>query len=117
PPLPPPVVAFPGAAAIGAVWSSCAPDFGTRAVLDRFAQIEPTVLVAGDGYRFNGKDYDRRHGGAELQGGTPHARREVVAELRAALTTVRTTISLSRLFPDELPDDALAWADAVADEQ
>ena len=48
-------IAFLGAASIGAVWSSCAPDFGTRAVLDRFAQIEPTVLVAVDGYRFNGK--------------------------------------------------------------
>ena len=60
PNVPEAVVAFLGAASIGAVWSSCAPDFGTRAVLDRFVQIEPTVLVAVDGYRFNGKDYDRR---------------------------------------------------------
>ena len=102
PNVPEAVVAFLGAASIGAVWSSCAPDFGTRAVLDRFAQIEPTVLVAVDGYRFNGKDYDRR---------------DVVAELRAALPTVRTTIAVPRLFPDEVPDGALAWADAVADEQ
>ena len=42
------------------MWSACAPDFGTRAVLDRFAQIEPTVLVAVDGYRFNGREFDRR---------------------------------------------------------
>jgi acetoacetyl-CoA synthetase len=96
------IVAFLGAASIGAVWSSCAPDFGTRAVLDRFAQIEPTVLVAVDGYRFNGKQYDRR---------------DVVAELRAAMPSLRTTISVPRLFPDELPDGSLAWADAVADEQ
>ena len=102
PNVPEAVVAFLGAASIGAVWSSCAPDFGTRAVLDRFAQIEPTVLVAVDGYRFNGKDYDRR---------------DVVAELRAALPTVRTTIAVPRLFPDEVPDGALPWADAVADEQ
>jgi acetoacetyl-CoA synthetase len=102
PNVPEAVVAFLGAASIGAVWSSCAPDFGTRAVLDRFAQIEPTVLVAVDGYRFNGKDYDRR---------------DVVAELRASLPTVRTTIAVPRLFPDELPAGALPWAEAVADEQ
>ena len=102
PNVPEAVVAFLGAASIGAVWSSCAPDFGTRAVLDRFVQIEPTVLVAVDGYRFNGKDYDRR---------------DVVAELRAAMPSVRTTISVPRLFPDELPVDALPWAEAVADEQ
>jgi acetoacetyl-CoA synthetase len=99
PNVPEAVVAFLGAAAIGAVWSSCAPDFGTRAVLDRFAQIEPTVLVAVDGYRFGGKDYDRR---------------EVVAELRAALPTVRTTIAVARLHPDEVPDGAMPWAEAVA---
>jgi acetoacetyl-CoA synthetase len=102
PNVPEAIVAFLGAAAIGAVWSSCAPDFGTRSVLDRFAQIEPTVLVAVDGYRFNGKEYDRR---------------DVVAELRAAMPSVRTTIAVPRLFPDELPDGALAWADAVAEEQ
>ncbi|HEX8495727.1 MAG TPA: acetoacetate--CoA ligase, partial [Actinomycetales bacterium] len=96
------VVAFLGAAAVGAVWSSCAPDFGTRSVLDRFAQIEPTVLVAVDGYRFNGREFDRR---------------EVVEQLRAALPSVRTTISVPRLFPSELPDGALAWADAVAEVQ
>jgi acetoacetyl-CoA synthetase len=102
PNVPEAVIAFLGAASIGAVWSSCAPDFGTRAVLDRFAQIEPTVLVAVDGYRFNGRDYDRR---------------DVVAELRAALPTVRTTVAVPRLFPEEVPDGALAWADAVGDEQ
>lgn len=102
PNVPEAVVAFLGAASIGAVWSSCAPDFGTRAVLDRFAQIEPVVLVAVDGYRFNGKAHDRR---------------DVVAELRAGLPTVRTTIAVPRLFPGEVPDGALPWAEAVADEQ
>ena len=48
------LVAFLATASLGAVWSSCSPDFGARAVLDRFAQIEPTVLVAVDGYRYNG---------------------------------------------------------------
>lgn len=101
PNVPEAVVAFLGCASIGAVWSACAPDFGPRAVLDRFAQIEPVVLVAVDGYRFGGREHDRR---------------DVVAELRAALPTVRTTIALPRLHP-EVPADALAWADAVADVQ
>ena len=54
------LVAFLATASLGAVWSSCSPDFGPRAVLDRFAQIEPTVLVAVDGYRYNGKRFDVR---------------------------------------------------------
>ena len=102
PNVPEAIVAFLGAASIGAVWASCAPDFGTRAVLDRFAQIEPTVLVAVDGYRWSGQAHDRR---------------DVVARLREALPTVRTTIAVPRLFPDEVPGGALPWADAVADEQ
>jgi acetoacetyl-CoA synthetase len=102
PNVPEAVVAFLGAASIGAVWSSCAPDFGTRAVLDRFAQIEPVVLVATDGYRFNGKEYDRR---------------DVVGQLREALPTVRTTIAVPLLHPDEVPAGALPWADAVGQPQ
>ncbi len=102
PNIPEAVVAFLGAASIGAVWSSCAPDFGTRAVLDRFAQIEPVVLVAVDGYRFSGRDHDRR---------------DVVAELRAGLPTVGTTVAVPRLFPDEIADGVLPWAEAVADER
>jgi acetoacetyl-CoA synthetase len=99
PNVPETVVAFLGAAAIGAVWSSCAPDFGTRAVLDRFAQIEPTVLVAVDGYRWAGREHDRR---------------DVVAELRAALPGLRATVAVPRLHPGEVPDGALPWAEAVA---
>jgi acetoacetyl-CoA synthetase len=60
------------------------------------------VLVAVDGYRFNGRDHDRR---------------DIVTELRAALPTVRTTIAVPRLHPDDVPDGALPWAEAVADEQ
>jgi acetoacetyl-CoA synthetase len=102
PNVPEAVVAFLGAASIGAIWSSVAPDFGIRSVLDRFVQIEPVVLVAVDGYRWGGKPYDRR---------------DVVAELRAALPSVRTTIVVPRLHPGELPEGALAWADTVADVQ
>ena len=59
PNLPETIVAALGAAAIGAVWSSCSPDFGVQGVLDRFGQIEPRVLVAADGYFYGGKVHDR----------------------------------------------------------
>ena len=59
PNIPEAIAAFLATASIGAVWSSCSPDFGARSVIDRFAQIEPKVLLAVDGYRYNGKDFDR----------------------------------------------------------
>jgi acetoacetyl-CoA synthetase len=58
PNLPETVVAMLGAASLGAVWSSCSPDFGVNGVLDRFGQIEPRVLFCADGYRYAGKDID-----------------------------------------------------------
>ena len=60
PNMPEAIVAALGAAAIGAVWSSCSPDFGVQGVLDRFGQIEPRVLVASDGYFYGGKVHDIR---------------------------------------------------------
>jgi acetoacetyl-CoA synthetase len=60
PNIPETVAAFLACASIGAIWSSAAPEFGTRSVIDRFAQVEPKVLLAIDGYRYGGKDYDRR---------------------------------------------------------
>ena len=60
PNIPETVASFLACASIGAVWSSAAPEFGARSVIDRFSQIEPKVLLAVDGYRYGGKDYDRR---------------------------------------------------------
>jgi acetoacetyl-CoA synthetase len=60
PNIPETIAAFLATASIGAIWSSCSPDFGPRSVVDRFAQIEPKVLLAVDGYRYNGRDFDRR---------------------------------------------------------
>jgi acetoacetyl-CoA synthetase len=54
------VVAMLAASSIGAIWSSCSPDFGLRGVIDRFGQIEPTMLLAVDGYRYAGKRIDSR---------------------------------------------------------
>ncbi len=59
PNIPETLVAFLATASIGAVWSSCSPDFGASSVVDRFAQIEPKVLFAVDGYRYNDRDFDR----------------------------------------------------------
>ncbi len=59
PNIPETVAAFLACASIGAVWSSAAPEFGARSVIDRFAQIEPKVLLAIDGYRYGGRDFDR----------------------------------------------------------
>src|SRR4051794_18770271 len=71
PNLPETIAGFLACASLGAIWSSCSPDFGARSVIDRFAQVEPKVLLAVDGYRYNGRDFDRRDGVARLQGGMP----------------------------------------------
>jgi acetoacetyl-CoA synthetase len=60
PNIPETVASFLACASIGAIWSSAAPEFGARSVIDRFGQIEPKVLLAIDGYRYGGKDFDRR---------------------------------------------------------
>jgi acetoacetyl-CoA synthetase len=60
PNIPETVAAFLACASIGAIWSSAAPEFGARSVIDRFGQISPSVLLAIDGYRYGGKDFDRR---------------------------------------------------------
>jgi acetoacetyl-CoA synthetase len=79
PNVPETVVAMLATASIGAIWSSCAPEFGVSSVVDRFAQIEPKVLVAVDGYRY---------------GGAWHDRRDALAEIRRRLPTLRATVLL-----------------------
>ena len=94
------LVAFLATASLGAVWSSCSPDFGQRAVLDRFAQIEPTVLVAVDGYRYNGKEFDVR---------------ERVAALQKAMPTLKATVLVPYLDPDATLDGTTSWARFTAE--
>jgi len=65
------VVAFLATASIGAIWSSCAPEFGTPTVVDRFKQIEPKLLIATDGYRYGGRDFDRRPRVREIEAAIP----------------------------------------------
>ncbi len=71
PNVPETLVAFLATASLGAIWSSCSPDFGVTAVLDRFRQIEPRVLIAASGYRYRGTYYDRRAEVAELAANLP----------------------------------------------
>ena len=59
PNVPEAIIGLLATASLGAIWSSCSPDFGARSVIDRFAQIEPTVLIACDGYTYAGKDFSR----------------------------------------------------------
>ena len=72
--IPEAMVAFLAVVSLGGVWSICAPDMGTNAVLDRFTQIKPTVLIACDGVRFGGKDFDRRAVVSELCDALPSVR-------------------------------------------
>ena len=78
PNIPEAVVAMLASASIGALWSSCSPDFGVDGVLDRFGQIEPTVLVTADGYRYGGKTHDSLGRVREFAASLPSVRRVVV---------------------------------------
>ncbi len=71
PNIPEAIVGVLATASLGAIWSSCPPDFGVRSVLDRFTQIEPKVLLATDGYDYGGKTFDRRGVLGELQDALP----------------------------------------------
>jgi acetoacetyl-CoA synthetase len=88
PNIPETVVAFLATASLGAIWSSCAPEFGTRAVLDRLGQIGPKVLLAVDGYRYGGRTIDRR---------------DEVATIRAALGNPATVVVPYAFASAEVP--------------
>lgn len=100
PNIPHTVIAMLATTAIGAIWACCSPDFGERGVLDRFAQLSPTVLFCIDGYRYGGKPFDRR---VELE------------RILAGLGSVRHVIHLPYLDPAAPPPRpaALSWAEAL----
>jgi acetoacetyl-CoA synthetase len=77
PNIPETIAAFLACASIGAIWSSAAPEFGVRSVIDRFAQIEPKVMLAVDGYRYGGRDFDKRAAVAEIAASIPSVERVV----------------------------------------
>ncbi|MDX6637455.1 MAG: acetoacetyl-CoA synthetase [Solirubrobacterales bacterium] len=96
------VVGFLATASVGAIWSSCSPDFGAGSVVDRFAQIEPKVLLCVDGYRYGGREFDRR---------------DVLAGLQEAMPSLERTVVVPYLDPDvDLSPlrDAITWGDLLA---
>jgi acetoacetyl-CoA synthetase len=103
PTIPETLVAFLASASLGAVWSSCAPEFGVSAVLDRFQQIEPKVLLTIDGYVYGGRE---------------HGRGEEVAAIRAGLPSLEHTVVLPLLEGGGAPaddDGVLAWSQFTAE--
>ncbi len=90
---------FLAAASLGAIWSSCSPDFGARAVADRFTQVEPAVLLTVDGY---------------VYGGRPYHIRSTVEGLREQLPGLRGTILVPYLDPDAMLPDSVALPELLA---
>ncbi len=88
------LVAFLAAASLGATWSSCSPDFGVRAIADRFVQIEPTVLIAVDGYVYGGRSFDIR---------------STVQDLREQMPGLSATVLVDYLGNGATLDGAVAW--------
>ncbi|NCU18958.1 acetoacetate--CoA ligase [Pallidibacillus pasinlerensis] len=76
--IPETVMAFLACASIGAVWSSCAPEFGIQSVIDRFKQIEPKVMFAIDGYQYGGKNYNRLENVKEIQTELPSLQKTII---------------------------------------
>jgi acetoacetyl-CoA synthetase len=102
----PTVVAFLATASIGAVWSVCAQDYGAPGAADRFAQLEPVVLIAADGYRWNGAVHDRR---------------DEVRDLQGRLPTLRATVHVPVIGPEGAPVETrdvgganVTWAQSTA---
>ncbi len=99
PNMPETIIAMLATASIGAVWSSCSPDFGPKGVLDRFGQIEPKVLIACDGYRYNGKSLPLD---------------ENLREITSELPTLEQVVIVSFIGMRSEEIDAIAWDDACA---
>lgn len=101
PNIPEAAIGFLAAASIGAIWSSCSPDFGADSVVDRFAQIDPKLLFVADGYVYGGKPFDRR---------------EQAAKIVDALPSLRTVVRVSVLGrePNEI-GGSIAWSELMAE--
>jgi acetoacetyl-CoA synthetase len=93
------LVALLATASLGAIWTACSPDFGATSVIDRFAQIEPKVLIAVDGYAYGGRRFDRR---------------AAVSSIAAALPGLEALVTVDYLGagrPDEVGARQLDWAE------
>ena len=102
--------------AVGAIWSSCSPDFGTRGVLDRFGQIEPRVLFAADGYFYNGKSYDCLGRIGDILEGLPSVERAVIVPYVGddpPIETLRDAVTIddfvAAFTPGDIPYERLPF--------
>ena len=93
PNLPEATAAMLATTSLGAIWSSCSPDFGIRGVLDRFGQIEPKLLFCADGYLYGGKEYDSQDKVREILAGLPTVRQCVVLDYLGAPATVGKSLA------------------------
>ncbi|HEY7074843.1 MAG TPA: acetoacetate--CoA ligase [Solirubrobacteraceae bacterium] len=100
PNIPEAIAALYACASIGAVWSSCSPDFGARAVSDRFAQIEPKVFLTVDGYTYNGRRFDRG---------------ETVRAAREQMPGLEHTVVLPYLDEGEVIKKSIKWSELTAE--
>ena len=94
--LPEAIIGMLATSSLGAIWSSCSPDFGVQGILDRFGQIEPKVLIAIDGYYYNGKTIGILDKIAEVRGKLPSVQRVVVVSYVNAAASLRTIDSAVR---------------------
>lgn len=124
PNIPEAMVAFLATASVGGVWSICAPDMGTNAVLDRFKQIEPKVLIAVDGVSYGGRDFDRMGVVQELRDALPSVQHVIVhdnlgtldlahcavgASVQMSSITARDDAEVQAFEPMWLPFDHPLW--------
>ncbi len=114
PNVPATMVCFLAVISLGGVWSLCAPDMGTNAVLDRFKQIEPAVLIACDGVTYGGRDIDRLAVVAELRAALPSVR-HVVLHVNLAVDAAASALALQSAAPCTSFAAATARHDAQTD--
>ncbi len=97
PNIPEATIGFIACSSLGIIWSSCSPDFGAGSVIERFAQIEPKVIITVDGYTYNGKPYDKR---------------DVVAEITSSIPTLKSVLYIPYLDASstiDLPVTVTTW--------
>jgi acetoacetyl-CoA synthetase len=93
------LIAFLATASLGAIWSSCSPDFGAKAIADRFTQLEPAVLITVDGYLYNGKTFDVT---------------ATVYDLRSRLPSLRASVVISYVGDPSLREGEIGWDELIA---
>ncbi len=99
PNIPESVISFLAAASLGAVWSGCSPDLGSRSVIDRFEQIEPKLLIAVDGYTYGGRDYDRR---------------DTISEVMSSIKSIKRLVLVPYLDRNAKMDSSVSWDDCTS---